>query len=758
MVDIPNTTSTTAEVTVGGTYTGGPGGDATIETVGDHDWIRVVLAPGQAVQINLTGGTLPDPYLRLRDSNGNLVAENDDINYPANVDSQLVYYSESGGTYYIDAAGYEPGSNTGTYTISVVDIPLSGLDLGDVLDTGSTVPDNDITVYFAPAGWSQSEGGGVNIVSEGFTAYEIQQFQLAFDLIEFYTGITFTVVNDPNADFRLVLDTNQLDPYNDALAYFYFPGGGALSGLGVFSGVPWRAVDSIFDGDTDPDGDPNVLLRGGDGFATIVHELLHGLGLAHPHDSAGGSDVLLGVTGPFGSYGVSNLNQMIYTIMSYNRGWVNGAPGSTATDTYGGAGGPMAIDIAVLQQYYGAPAANTGNDIYTLPDSNGIGTYWTAIWDTAGTDEIRYDGTRDTTIDLRAATLNYQPGGGGFVSSASGIAGGFTIAQNVVIENATGGSGVDTIVGNDANNVIEGRAGGDNLDGGAGTGDTVSYASSNTGVTVNLATNAVSGGHAAGDTIANFENVIGSGFVDVLTGSSGANSLSGLAGNDTLDGGAGADALDGGADIDTVTYASSNAGVTVNLGAGTGLGGHAAGDTLANIENAIGSGFADNLIGSTGVNNLNGGGGDDTIEGGAGGDTLDGGAGTGDTVSYAGSDAGVTVNLATNSASGGHAAGDAISNFENILGSGLVDNLIGSTGDNVIEGGAGGDTMNGGLGNDTLSYASSNAGVTVNLATNTASGGHATGDTFSNFENALGSAHADTIDGSTGANVLSGGG
>ena len=41
---------------------------------------------------------------------------------------------------------------------------------------------------------------------------------------------------------------------------------------------------------------------------------------------------------------------------------------------------------------------------------------------------------RQRPIDLRAATLQYEYGGGGWVSYAYGIHGGYTIANNVVIE------------------------------------------------------------------------------------------------------------------------------------------------------------------------------------------------------------------------------------------------------------------------------------------------------------------------------------
>lgn len=64
-------------------------------------------------------------------------------------------------------------------------------------------------------------------------------------------------------------------------------------------------------------------------------------------------------------------------------------------------------------------------------------------------------------IDLREATLELEEGGGGWLSYADGIYGGYTIANGVVIENATGGSGDDAIVGNAADNVLTGGAGAD---------------------------------------------------------------------------------------------------------------------------------------------------------------------------------------------------------------------------------------------------------------------------------------------------------
>ena len=107
------------------------------------------------------------------------------------------------------------------------------------------------------------------------------------------------------------------------------------------------------------------------------------------------------------------------------------------------------------------------------------------------------------------------------------------------------------------------------------------------------------------------------------------------------------------------------------------------------------------LEGAAGADALTGGSGDDVIAGGAGADILAGGDGV-DTLSYAGSEAGVTVDLATAAAAGGDAAGDMISGFENLIGSAHADTLTGDGGANVLTGGAGDDLLTGGAGDDVI--------------------------------------------------------
>ena len=154
-------------------------------------------------------------------------------------------------------------------------------------------------------------------------------------------------------------------------------------------------------------------------------------------------------------------------------------------------------------------------------------------------------------------------------------------------------------------------------------------------------------------------------------------------GDDTIMGGEGADILNGGADSDTITGGAGNDTIT-------------GGDNDDTIDGGEGN---DTIMGGEGADILNGGADSDAITGGAGGDTIDGGAGS-DIASYAGSDAAVSIDLSMNTASGGHAEGDILTNIENLIGSDHDDTLKGDFGSNVIDGGAGADTLRGNGGND----------------------------------------------------------
>ena len=251
-----------------------------------------------------------------------------------------------------------------------------------------------------------------------------------------------------------------------------------------------------------------------------------------------------------------------------------------------------------------------------------------------------------------------------------------------------------------------------------------------------------------------------------LIGSNGVDTLTGGSGDDYLDGRGGADTLNGGAGYDWATYLSSGAAVTIDLAAGTGTGGNAAGDVLISIEAVEGSAYADILYGNSGVNVLLGNAGNDAIAGGMGADTIDGGTGI-DTASYGNSTVAVYVNLSTGVASGGEAEGDTLISIENLYGSNSYDDTLigdagvnfirGAGGDDTLEGGAGADTLDGGAGIDRASYAGSASGVWVDIGTGTGSGGDAEGDILSNIEQLEGSAHSDRLNGDSNGNLLLGG-
>lgn len=351
------------------------------------------------------------------------------------------------------------------------------------------------------------------------------------------------------------------------------------------------------------------LRPGAFGYVTLIHEIGHGLGLAHPHDGGTAEDATAfpGVTEEFGDTGDYGLNQGIWTTMSYNDGW-DQQP--SPSDNYGYQGTPMALDIAAVQAIYGANMNyRTGADTYILPKANTAGSYWACIWDAGGSDTLSNKGGKlACEIDLRAAPLTGE-NAGGYISQAYGIIGGYTIANGVVIENAIGGIGNDLLQGNAADNLLEGGRGNDWIDGGAGS-DTAVYASAGKSVQVDLTLGAAAGSDGS-DTLIGIENILGGRSHDTLSGNAAANIIRGGKGNDLLQGLDGGDTLDGEAGHD-FAYGGS-------------------GDDLLNgglgNDSLFGESGNDRLFGNQGKDSLVGGDGDDRLCGGNQKDTLTGGAG-----------------------------------------------------------------------------------------------------------------------------------
>jgi len=485
-------------------------------------------------------------------------------------------------------------------------------------------------------------------------------------------------------------------------------------------------------------------------------------------DGAAGNDVLVGGNGDDLLIGGDGDDSLRGNDGSDTASWLGAAAGvsvalavTAAQDTHGAGIDTLssienAIGSAFDDVLTGTATANTiegagGND---LLDAGG------------GVDTVSYAGA-GAGVTVSLATGSASGGAGNDVLAGFeliiGSAFGDLLAGDGGVNRITGGGGNDAIDGAGGNDmvlgeagddVIEGGAGDDAIDGGVGA-DIAAYVTATAAVVASLVGNTATGGGGS-DALTGIEGLTGSAFGDTLTGNDGANALSGGGGADLLAGGLGNDTLVGGTGIDTATYAGIGYNVVVNLTIGTATGGGGS-DTLAGIENLIGSAFNDTLTGDSGVN---------ILSGGLGNDMMDGGLGI-DTVTYADASGGIRLNLLSTSAQGTVSAGaDTLRRIENVVGTAFADQITGSAlgnsltggdGDDLLDGGLGNDLLIGGAGIDTASYATATGAVKVSLAILTAQSTLAAGsDTLSGIETLIGSAFDDQLTGDGGNNILTG--
>jgi serralysin len=293
------------------------------------------------------------------------------------------------------------------------------------------------------------------------------------------------------------------------------------------------------------------------GFELYIHEVGHALGLEHP------ANYNVSGTG-YTAYARNAIffeDSEQYTAMSYFNGNATHAfLGSASSAT------PLLYDIAAIQRLYGANMnTRTGDNVYGFNANAGQAFLISnadqqsnfSVWDAGGRDVFDFSGYDETQwIDLNAEAF----------SSVGGLRNNISIARNVTIEDAYGGSGADSILGSAAANLLRGNAGADIIDGGNGN-DTLEGGDGNDyyfGVTgADRITESAGGG--ADTLIANTslsmpENIevaiIASGAVgitltggtgnDVITGNELRNILYGGSGNDTLNGLGGDDDIFGG--------------------------------------------------------------------------------------------------------------------------------------------------------------------------------------------------------------------
>ena len=315
----------------------------------------------------------------------------------------------------------------------------------------------------APNGETASNFDVLNATQQNFVRnYVLSQFAAVANV----TFSELTETSSVHADLRFA----QSDVPNTAWAYYP-----ASQGYG---GDSWYNNSS---------GNYDNPVVGNYAGHTFLHEVGHAFGLVHGHDS---------VDNPFGALPSAH-DSVEYSIMTY-RTYVGGPLNGY---TYGSASAPQTLmqnDIAALQYLYGANYnTQSGNTTYTWSSTTGRmsidgvqqaatagNKIFMTLWDGNGNDT--YDFSNYTTN----LSVNLQPGAWTTVSSTqvANLGSGHFAAGNIanallyqgdtrsLIENAIGGTGNDTLVGNSAANRLDGRRGNDTLTGGIGN-DTFVYGS-----------------------------------------------------------------------------------------------------------------------------------------------------------------------------------------------------------------------------------------------------------------------------------------
>lgn len=161
--------------------------------------------------------------------------------------------------------------------------------------------------------------------------------------------------------------------HDDAAAWAYLPFQSASAGDIWFNARGSAGTD--------------VWRPGSFAYFTVMHELGHALGLSHPFESSSFDP---------------QIDTQALTLMSYSA--LPGMSTSSSFSFYPTT--PMFLDIIALQHMYGARANNAGDTVYAYGDRE---TYHETIWDTGGIDTIRYDGFRDSVIDLNLASRIGNP-------------------------------------------------------------------------------------------------------------------------------------------------------------------------------------------------------------------------------------------------------------------------------------------------------------------------------------------------------------
>ncbi len=612
-----------------------------IELAGDNDWVSVTLTANHQYEISAHGVTLDDTYLRLYDSFGALISQNDDSG--GSEDSEIVYTPSSSGTYYVSGSSLGSGpEDVGFYEISVADTttPFVAPDQAAAITGTADQMATYLTTGFLAAnglppnlGFDTSESNSISVDISRLTSDGQQLARWAFEAWEMVANVDFIEVSGNGYGSALIT----FDDQNEGGEASISTTAGRAGPTGVNIGLEQLAAMTTPSGDLEEGSGTTI---DSNGFQTYVHEIGHALGLGHM------GFYNFDAVYPGNAHFINDSWQM--SVMSY----FNQDENTTVNASYGRPTTAMMADILAVQSLYGAAGASSataGNT--TWGKGSDLGNYLDNLFSAlfAVTTNSYYAGNAFAFTISDASgidTLDLSPDGNNqkidlnaeqFSDWGGGI-GNIAIAKGTVIENFMAGSGSDSVTGNAADNTLHGNGGSDTLRGEAG--DDYLLGGSGTDVLVGgLGSDSLDAGDGndsvwAGPGDEGNDTISGGAGNDVMAGSAGDDSIIGGEGNDTAFGGLGADTFDLGSGQDVGWLGAGNDSVNAGDGNDT-FGGGDGNDTLygeLGSDTVYAASGTDMLQGESGNDVLFGGAGKDTIYGGAGNDQMYGGAGDDDYV------------------------------------------------------------------------------------------------------------------------------